>query len=111
MHKKLPPLTHFIYQPPSPARQPSDLSEHNSHFFKTQCYFSPAPETKNNIDGYKPQKIRNTTLWWDIRRNNNLDYIFNNKEKYYQKSIDIINNNIKKNSQPIPRYKNNFFPL
>ena len=114
-------LTHFIYQVPSPARQPIDLNEQRDSQFHIR---ENIPEKEIITHGYQGTTLNKNNIWNTLVLNSrpglgkHLEGIFTNHEKYLDKAIDQVHINVKfireryRNIKLIfLRYEVNSFPL
>ena len=125
-------LTHFIYQVPSPSRQPIDLNEQRHSQFHIR---EDNPEKKTITHGYHDTKLNENNIWntlvlfcsdretgrWrkiESITSKRLTEIFTNHEKYLNKAIDRVHINVKFIRERYPdikiiflRYEVNTIPL
>jgi len=112
-------LTHFMYQVPSPARQPVDLNEQRHSQFHIRI---PVKEKEIITHGYHGTKLNENNIWNTLvlfcsdRENSRwrsiesitskrLTEIFTNHEKYLNKAIDQVHINVEFIRERYPNIK------
>tara|TARA_R100000008_G_C3587463_1_gene173645 strand:+ start:149 stop:865 length:717 start_codon:yes stop_codon:yes gene_type:complete len=90
-------LTHFIYQVPSPARQPLDINENAPECFHIR---EAVEDERKIIHGYKNSILNKKNIWNllienKILRSKHITEIFTNHEKYLDKAMNNVDINVK----------------
>ena len=100
-------LTHVVYQVPSPIRQPVDLNDYDEDHFRLRVGGSDKYDAVNGYtyihqDGQLEEARINDAVWhpgnkptvYSQLREFNIQ-VFDKKDQYLEKAIDIVNINVK----------------
>ena len=107
-------LTHFIYQVPSPARQPKDLNDHHPDQFNLRLPMTEDRMSYFKTNGAKGRKLNHNNIWnllvrAELISTKNIIRIFKNRHDYINKALNNIDINVKIIRERYPNVKMIFF--